>query len=205
MEAYLEMEDFVAAFVRGDKEAFDRFYNDHWEKAFAYAYSFTRKKVEAEDIAINAFCELWEDRQMVKSGKNIYARLLLTIRNDCLDYWRSTSRLPLHLERYKDLLLSEKEPEFSFYESILVDKSHEVAVLNLRKAIENLPTEYGRVMRLIYLKGLKYQDVAAEMDLSINTVKSYRRLAIQKLKNDLRSQPVTLSLLFAIWLINNRL
>ena len=56
---------------------------------------------------------------------------------------------------------------------------------HLHRAFTHLPEEQRRVIELSYFKGMNQQEIAKRLDLSLGTVKSRTRLAIEKLRNSL--------------------
>lgn len=54
----------------------------------------------------------------------------------------------------------------------------------LRAAVATLPASQRRTLELAYFGGQTFVEIAAAMDVSVGTVKSRARLAIQRLRND---------------------
>ena len=59
----------------------------------------------------------------------------------------------------------------------------------LYQALETLPNKCKEVFVQSCLNGLKYEDIAEEMQITLNTVKSQRARAIQLLKERLTVNP----------------
>jgi RNA polymerase sigma-70 factor (ECF subfamily) len=57
----------------------------------------------------------------------------------------------------------------------------------LHRELDALPERCQHVCRLIYMEGKKYEEVASEMQISVNTVKSQRILALRILRKKLTS------------------
>ncbi len=65
----------------------------------------------------------------------------------------------------------------------------------LHRELNELPEGCQRICRLIYIDGLKYDEVAQELNVSVNTVKTQRMRAINLLKRKF------LNILLAIFII----
>lgn len=63
----------------------------------------------------------------------------------------------------------------------------------LHEEIQELPESAKNIM-LLALNGLKNQEIADELDVSVNTVKTQKKIAYSKLKNKLK--PSLYSILF---------
>ena len=57
----------------------------------------------------------------------------------------------------------------------------------LHKELNALPQGCQHVCRLIYMEGKKYEEVASELNISVNTVKSQRSLALRLLREKFTS------------------
>ena len=66
--------------------------------------------------------------------------------------------------------------------NILDDLINAELIGALHRELNQLPEGCQRICRLIYLDGMKYEEVARELDVSVNTVKTQRVRAINLLK-----------------------
>jgi RNA polymerase sigma-70 factor (ECF subfamily) len=86
-------------------------------------------------------------------------------------------------------LTGEKE-EFVLNEMIRAEVLKEVM-----NEINNLPEQCGKVLKLAYLDGLKNQEVAKVLNISVHTVKNQKARAIQLLRTRLRDRDLMAFLL----------
>jgi len=68
----------------------------------------------------------------------------------------------------------------------------------LYHALASLPPKSRRVFELSCLEGLKYSEIADEMGISLNTVKSQRARAIELLKEMLKDYPYYYMVVFLL-------
>jgi RNA polymerase sigma-70 factor (ECF subfamily) len=59
----------------------------------------------------------------------------------------------------------------------------------LFQALDSLPEKCRQVFELSCLEGMKYKDIAEDLQISINTVKSQRARAIDLLRKQLKDYP----------------
>jgi RNA polymerase sigma factor (sigma-70 family) len=150
-------------------------------------FNFIRRRVDdvedAEDILQDVFYELTEAHRFMKPVEQAGAWLYGVARNRIIDRFRmkrpevSQSQEDLRLE---DLLPSaEAGPEAAYARTVLLDE--------LDAALEELPEEQREVFIGHEINGRSFKEMAAEMGLSINTLLSRKRYAVQHLRRRLRT------------------
>ncbi len=131
---------------------------------------------EAEDVAQRAFIKAYEKLKDFDGGKARYSTWLYRIAtNMVLDILKAGKRaVPSDME--------DVEGAGALDAALMHDETiHEV-----RKAVLDLmPPEQRRTIEAYYWDGLSYQAIADEMDVPINTVKSWMRRAKQQLRSKL--------------------
>lgn len=88
-----------------------------------------------------------------------------------------------------DHKLSDETTEFDF--NILEEELYS----DLIDALNSLPEKCKEVFELSCLEGMKYKDIAEQLNISINTVKSQRARAIELLKEKLKNHSELLFIL----------
>ena len=73
--------------------------------------------------------------------------------------------------------LSPARDDIEFFEPEILDK--------IRESIDELPDQMAKVFRLKLFDGLKQKDIAEELDVSVNTVKTHLKRARVKLRESL--------------------
>ncbi|HEX9512290.1 MAG TPA: sigma-70 family RNA polymerase sigma factor [Puia sp.] len=174
MPDYLETDDFIADFLRGDQRAFTAVYNEYYSRIYVFAVKLILDKEEAKDLTIDTFRKLFTKNKDFDNLPNMKAFLYITVRNTCLNYLRY---LRQQSKQQKELLLDLEN------DRKLENKPIEGQVIQaLYKALERLPPKSGRIVQMIYLEGLKYEEVGKLLNISLATVKSQRKYALDLLK-----------------------
>ena len=101
--------------------------------------------------------------------------MYITVRNACLNYLKQAKRDSLN-QKQLAYLTGEKE-EFVLNEMIRAEVLKEIM-----NEINNLPEQCGKVLKLGYLEGLRNQEIAKLMNISVHTVKNQKARAIQLLR-----------------------
>ncbi len=126
-----------------------------------------------EDVVQECFTVLWEKLEQGADVANRRAYLYMSVRNRCLD----------HLRR-KGLPTESLKP-YDTYGIIDDDDAEERSVMEAKlwTAIDSLPEKCRQVFLMSKRHGLKYEEIAEELGLSVNTVRNQISKALNVLKN----------------------
>ena len=124
-----------------------------------------------EDIVQDVFISFWHKKADFNHLNAIKAFLYKSVRNKCLNYIRDEAVRQKHLN---DTLQSSSD-----FENYIIK---EETFNQLYNEIKDLPRASQQVM-LLALNGLKNPEIAAELDISLNTVKTQKKIAYAKLKS----------------------
>lgn len=171
----------------------DRLFSEAMERDQPRLRSFIRRYVgdtgEAEDILQDVFYELLEAYRMMKPVQHVSGWLFRVARNRIVDLFRR--RRPDSLNdpvagtgddqslTLEDLLPSADDgPDAAYARRILLDA--------LEDAIEELPEEQRDIFLANEVMGTSFKDYAAKTGISINTLLSRKRYAVQHLRRSLQ-------------------
>ena len=137
-----------------------------------YALHYLQDTDLAEDIVQESFTTLWEK---IGQGFPIINRrtyLYMTVRNRCLDHLRRKG-FPTESLRPHDSygIIDENDAE-----------ERSVIEANLWTAIDSLPEKCRQVFLMSKRDGMKYEEIAQELGLSVNTVRNQISKALKVLK-----------------------
>lgn len=148
---------------------------------------FTKKIIPesdvVEDIAQESFLVYWENQKYFDSLAALKGFLYKTAKN------KSLNHLKLRSLR-SNLLNAEYKNEEIIQEFILEEETHRI----IYKVIENLPPQSQRIIKLS-MQGYKNPEIAEEMGVSINTVKTLKGNAYKVLRRNLKDFAFILFLL----------
>lgn len=144
-----------------------------------WAYTFVRDKDQAKDIVQDVFLKLWKNRDDVEWGAALKGYLYKATTNASLNYLESHKRKnTIHEQIKHNSSLISYETSDSIIFSELQTK--------VQQAIEDLPPRCKVIYLLSRQEGLKYQQIADQLELSIKTVENQMGIALEKLRTDLR-------------------
>ena len=174
----------IIEFQHGDKKSYQTLFNVLYPVMCLFARKFVNDYDDAEDIAQEVFIELWNQRAKFESYDQIKAFLYLSIRNKCLNFIK-------HIDikrKYAQTTLSDTD---TFFNEFVIEAE---VIQNLNNAINDLPGQQKQVI-LLSMQGMKNEEIAQSMKISINTVKLYKKNAYQQLRTKIGPSPFLLFLL----------
>lgn len=144
-----------------------------------------RDSEKGKDIAQEAFVKLWKkDNEEFNDENALRAYLYVLVKNACISLIRKEKKI-LSTSVEEGLPIPEKE----FLNEILREETYQL----LRDAIKDLSPQAAKVVDLT-LKGYSNLDIAEELGVTINTVKTVKRRAYQSLRENLGNQFIVLLL-----------
>lgn len=172
----------VIRLKKGDVEAYRYVFEHHYAVLCRYAMMIVTDRFVAENIVGDVMYRLWEKRSDIEIHTSIRAYLIKSVRNQCLDYLKS---LRVKSEVWlSDLICFDRYASSGSYEpfTVLVEKELEEIVA---ESIRQLPQECKTVFLKSRVEGKKYQEIAVELGISVNTVKYHIKNALSILKKSL--------------------
>lgn len=147
-----------------NKVAFTMLFRNYYKDLVLFAGSILQDKNRSEDIVQNIFLKLWADRETLNIETSLKSFLLKSIKNACLDEIRHLQVVRVH-ESYT-------ESVFEIDEMIDTENYVLFSDLNtkLTEALSKLPLSYKEAFEMNRFKGLKYKEIARELNVSERTI-----------------------------------
>lgn len=177
----------MTSFPKTENAAFSKIYRVYFPKLVRFSREYVVSTEDAENIVQDIFMYLWEHRDMLESLTNPNAFLFTLTKNRCIDFYRHKVRT----ESKKESLdaLSERELKLKMEALQQFDENmftvDDIDAL-LNKAIAHLPEKCRQVFILSRMEGMKYEEIATQLNISVNTVQNHIVTALRKLKVELK-------------------
>jgi RNA polymerase sigma-70 factor (family 1) len=153
------------------KELFDLYYLPLSTYALKYCDSFSL----AEDIVQDLFVKIWDEKLYMNFDNQIGPYLFKSIKNNALQASKQKNK-------YHFVKIEEHVNNMIFDENLDI-KYIEEEKKKLFAEIESLPTKCQEVFKAIVLDNLKYKEVALQLGISVNTVKTHYSRALKQLRH----------------------
>lgn len=161
----------VERLCRHDKSAFDTLYRNYHPAVYRNIFRVTKNADIAEDILQEVFVRLWEKRMQFDPKQSISNWLFVISFNLSIDYCRKKLR---EQTMYKELLFSDAPEKNAPDAHYIVEDQYNL----LEQAINQLPPQRRKVVKLCKLERKTYEEAAAELQISRNTVKEHLSAAM---------------------------
>jgi RNA polymerase sigma-70 factor (family 1) len=173
----------------GGEAGFEALFKEFYDRLVYFSFQFVYDKDQARDIVQDAFIKYWNQHEEILDNKAAIKNFLYsTVRNASLNHIRHSKIVAGYIQLHNTI-----EPE----EAPIIDAIITAEVVaEIHSAIQSLPESYRQVSVLSYLEGKKNQEIADELDMSINTVKKQKQRALQLLR--MKMVPEMFMLLIAL-------
>jgi RNA polymerase sigma-70 factor (family 1) len=165
----------VLKFRNGDKKAYRSLFIELYPVMCLFSKKIIHSYDDAEDIVQEVFIELWNQRQRFESTEQIKAFLYLSVKNRCLNFLK-------HLRVEEKFVVTTMSDNGQFFEEHILGAE---VVQNIYNAVNDLPEQRKRII-LLSMEGLKNNEIAKNMQVSINTVKLQKKIAYKQLREKLK-------------------
>lgn len=166
---------------------FEEIYTLYYPKLVRFSREYVNSIEDAENIVQDVFYVLWQQRENIDELRNVNAYLFRLAKNKCIDFLRHKIRIgDLHCSLQD---VDEKELQFKLFSIEQFDEqslSSEAIETMVNKAIDTLPPKCREIFVLSRLDGMRYQEIADQLNLSTNTISNQIAIALKKLKNELK-------------------
>jgi len=175
MSSLSEIENMIARIALGDRDAFSQLYKATSAKLYGVCLRVLNNRAEAEEALQEAFIRVWRkaDRYAV-NGYSPMTWLITLTRNIAIDKLRARKETPVDIDDMPQLVASGPTPEGA---AIAASERSQ-----LNGCLDELDADRAHAVRGAYLDGDSYQDLAARYDVPLNTMRTWLRRSLLKLK-----------------------
>lgn len=159
---------------KGNKEVYESLFSDYYENLVHYAEKYIFDQHASEDLVQELFIFIWEHASRLEITTSLKSYFYQAIRNKCLNYLRNLKVKDKHYLLYIEAVLQDDDTDVELFDPEII--------FNIKDAIDELPPQMARIFRLQLLDGLKRDEIAEELDISINSVKTHLKRARVKLR-----------------------
>lgn len=175
----------VQQLKNGVDAAYKYLYDQHYQILCHVAAQYVKDDFLAETIVGDVIFHLWEVRETIEINTSVRSYLMTCVRNRCIDYLKSQyhKREVAHSDTgLRDFPVLQYVKDDDYPLGKLLEKELEDEIMN---AINRLPEECRRVFNMSRFENRKYEEIAQELKISVNTVKYHIKHALALLHEDL--------------------
>ncbi|PJJ09098.1 RNA polymerase sigma-70 factor (ECF subfamily) [Flavobacterium sp. 1] len=155
-------------------ETFEKMYTDYWKKLNTFSFKMTQDKDLAQNIVQDVFIDLWERHKDLEIVA-IEAYLFRAVKNQVFKHYQNN--------RFNKTIMEDK------FEDYIIDNfsSVEPELADLLYALlEKLPEKRKEVLLMNKIQEMSIDQIAAELEISKQTVKNQLSAALKQLREGLK-------------------
>ncbi len=183
-QTYNNEHELLCCIAAGSEEAFCRLFEQLKNKVYSFAVHFTHSDFIAEEITQEVFLKTWLSRETLPEINNIEAWIVTLAKNCCFNHLKKKA---LEMKMKAAVARNEVQEvdnvaEYIFYKDRL-------SVLN--DAMQILSPQQRLIFRLNREDGLKNEEIAHQLNIAPNTVKTHMVTALRKIREFMQTHPAS--------------
>lgn len=167
------------------EEDFNNWHIQYYQSLCFFANRLINNNFVAQEIVQDVFVKLWENRK-VQEIQNMKAFLYTATRNNCINYLVSQKR---KREKENETILNFPTVNDA---GVLAELIRAEVLRELSIAIEQLPKQCKKVIRLIYEEGKNTNEIAEEIGAAPSTVRNHKARGLTLLRKILSKSAFSL-------------
>ena len=156
----------------------ERLYDEHAGSLYAFLLNLTRDEADTRDLLQDLFIKLAREPDLLAGVRDERAFLIRLVHNAAIDLIRRRGTRERTRENFAAETLSPFAPAS--------DPDAETFRADLSRALAELPPEQRAVVHLKLWEGLTFEQIAAALEIPLNTAVSRYRYGLDKLRERLR-------------------
>jgi len=171
---------------RNSKEDFKLLFNEFFPSLVLFVNRYLNDGDKSADVAQESFIRLWKSSHEFETIDKAKSFLYTTARNICLNEFRHNVVVKEYSTVVKCL-----DSDIFFRDNIIEEETYSLVY----KAIEKLAPQSKKIILLV-LRGYGNIEIAEELNISVNTVRTLKQNAHRKLKGILHDYFYLIAIFF---------
>lgn len=155
---------------------YKKFFEDTYKELVHYANSYLFDQSWSEDIVQEVFIHIWEKADTLQVKTSLKGYLYAMVRNRCLNFLK-TLKITDDAKALDMQSMISSDYNLEFFS----DEDLKIIHHQLLKAVEGLPSKMQQIVKMRFIENYKYVDIAEELGVSVNTVKTQLQRAKSKI------------------------
>jgi RNA polymerase sigma-70 factor (ECF subfamily) len=160
--------------------AFDVLYKKYSRRLYKFGFSIIKSKEETENLIQDVFLCLWENRHKVEKDSSVKSYVFTIAYNSAISIIRKKAKESQFIEYIKTIQEINEEP-------VNVKLEYDELTNKLDDIIQTLPPRQKEVYLLHRVEGLKYSEIAEQLNISENTIENHMSRALKTIRAKLGS------------------
>jgi RNA polymerase sigma-70 factor, ECF subfamily len=163
----------------GDAGQFESLFRSSYVSLVRYAKTLIKDHDTAEEIVQDLFFRIWQDKEKLNIESSLNGYLYRSVHNRCIHYIEHNKVVVRHAEEmsYHQSSESPENPSDIINYKELQEK--------IARILERLPERCGKIFAMSRFEGLKYNEIATKLSVSIKTVEANMGRALKEFRKEL--------------------
>jgi len=172
---FSENEDMLLQNLKaGDERAFEMVFKNYYAHLVLLAQKYLGDRDLSENVVQSVFVKMWEERTSMEI-RSLRGFLVVAVRNKCTN----------ELKHQQVVRQYEKQNEGE-EDGVWLTFSENVYLQQINRVIDELPTQRRKIFKMSRMDGLKYREIAEQLNISPKTVEVQMGKALKYLRDQLR-------------------
>ncbi len=163
---------------RLSQESYTDFFDYYFGRLLKFAVSIVKSEILAEEIVLDIFLKLWEQKESLDKIKNIETYLFISVRNASINALKKEKKF--HFD-----MLEGAHIQLADYRSAENDLIEDEMLSALNEIVVQLPSKCKIIFQLMREDGLNRNEVAEILNISVKTVDNQLAIAVKKIAEKL--------------------
>jgi len=170
----------ITSLKNDDPFAMEQIFSVHWETIFDAAFRKVGDEDVAQDITQEIFISLWENRKTLDVEGSLSGYLYGAVKYKVINYYRFNATKAGHHAEFAALMAQQQLANTAYENLNLQETTREVEA-----ALQRLPERMRLVILMSRKQDKSIKEIAAELNVSAQTVKNQITAAMKLLREDL--------------------
>ena len=173
-----------------DKQEFEKHFREYFTPLMAFSRRILGDEDDAREVVHQVFIKLWERRSELDLSTSLKSYLFTAVNNRSLNVIRDRKKFS-----------SEEVPERVGEWDVSAELESMELEEKIRGVIASLPEKCRVIFELNRFDGLKYSEIASQLDISVKTVENQMSKALKILREQL-ARYLTILLWLVLYTLN---
>jgi RNA polymerase sigma-19 factor, ECF subfamily len=166
---------------QGDVKEFESLFRSSYVSLVRYARNLIKDQDSAEEVVQDLFYRIWKDKEKINIESSLNGYLFRSVHNRCLHHIEHCRVVDRHAAEMAGI-----KPEMPESPSDIL--SYKELQAKIAAIIERLPARCGKIFCMSRFEGLKYNEIAEKLSVSVKTVESNMGKALKEFRKVLTEQ-----------------
>ena len=175
------IKELLIRIAEGDENAFRKIFKAYYNQLGDFIMQIADSERLTQEIVQDVFLKIWINRVMLAEVSCFKAYLFVVARNHAYNCLKQIARERTREKEWVNAVL------YSASTNVIDEEDTTIAVNLIKEAVLMLPPQQQKVYVLSRVNGMRQQEIALQLNISLETVKKHMVLALRFLKNHVRT------------------